>query len=471
LATLAVQILGAALGLGSHIALTWMLGSEVEYGIYLVGLSTIVLAAVPVVYGWDTVLMRYLPTFDERRVAEPSADDADGGIAFAAETRQQHIEAASRLSRFAAFRLTRSSLAAVVVGSVVALLGSRVAVGFDRWTAITASCVIASVPLLAWSLLRQGALRGRHRGAASAIPELIVRPTMTVALTAVAVALGGHATGDLVLIAQVVAAMAAVWLGSRLLPDWLRRNLMPTWSSTEHRSTAEATIESPRETTDGAPATAALSESQGSERSAWHQLALASTLTGMAVTLTLRVDEWLLGMMVGPAAAGIYGPASRFAGFVVFGLNAVNPVLAPLLAAHKDDRVLCQRLAKRGARLTALVSTPLALICMLWPELLLGVLPAVYSEASGVLRILAFAQWINTLAGSVGILLAMTGFHRHLAVILVGAALLDIALCLMLIPPYGPTGAAVATAVTIITWNIAAWWVVRVKLGIDASAL
>lgn len=461
LATLAVQVVGAALGLGVHVALTWMLNSEVEYGLYLVGMSTVMLFSVPVIAGWDTALMRYLPTFDERKASLAISDHAiDGDTALATE-RQRRISSAALLTRFAAAQLTRNSLIAFGIGAVLALGLYVAGFGFARWTPITVICVIVSVPMLAWSMVRQGALRGRHRGAASTIPESIIRPALTVVVTAIVVVLGVKASGDVVLISQVVAGAIALWLGSQMLPDWLRAKLVPTWTSSSERLLAD--LSEPNDSGAGTHSETSVHD--------WSQLARASVITGIATVVTVRIDEWLLGLMIGPATAGLYGPASRFAGLVVFGLNAVNPVLGPLLADHRDDRQQCQRLAKRGARLTALVSSPLALVCLIWPELLLSVLPEAYSESANMLRILAFAQWINTLAGSVGTLLAMTGYHRHLAVILVAAALLDVVLCLALIPWLGAMGAAIATAATIICWNVAAWMTVRVKLGIDASAL
>ncbi|HRF00036.1 MAG TPA: hypothetical protein PLI18_05930 [Pirellulaceae bacterium] len=295
-ATLAVHLIGAALGLLVHVALTWLLGSETEYGIYLVALSTVTIAAVPVVAGWDTVLTRYLSEYDERREGSGS-----GGLPTAVEAseqtaRQQRAEA---VTRHAAARLTRWSLLSVGIGLAIAVAIAAAPATFRPWTPVTAIGVAISIPIVAWTLLRQGALRGRHRGALSIVPEAIVRPTMTVAVSALAIGLGAAATGNLVLLAQVVAGSAALICGSRFLPRGLRQAMLPNWNG--RRGGLD-------------PIDACGAEAVES----WRRMAGASLLTGVAVAVTMRVDEWLLGLMVGPDAAGIYGPASRFAAFVAF---------------------------------------------------------------------------------------------------------------------------------------------------------
>ena len=87
---------------------------------------------------------------------------------------------------------------------------------------------------------------------------------------------------------------------------------------------------------------------------AWKSLAVSATIMGLAFVVLNRIDEFLLGIMDSPATAGLYGPASRYAMFVTFGLSVVNPMLGALIARHQDDRAELQRLVKRSARLAAI---------------------------------------------------------------------------------------------------------------------
>ncbi|MCA9106850.1 MAG: polysaccharide biosynthesis C-terminal domain-containing protein [Planctomycetales bacterium] len=450
LLTFGIQGSAAALGLGLHVALTWLLQSETQYGLYLMAMSTITIAAVPIVAGWDTVLMRFLAQYDARPgnagpgdappAQEPSSDPGH------AAKRNSDVNASLDVSALAARNATLYSLAWFALSLLVGwwlLQSERVPVG---WSRTIQACVIVSVPFLAWSMLRQGALRGRHRGAISTIPESILRPVITVSGVALAALLGTQLNAEVVMLSAVVAGAIAMLAGSLMLPEWLRVVLVPRFNARDAAAS---------------PSNTAI----------WRHLASASLMSGLAIVLIQRVDEWLLGWLVSPAESGVYGPASRFAGLVVFGLNAVNPILAPMLAASQHDRAECQRLAKRGARLSLLISTPLTLALVFFPRLFLGALPEAYSVGAIVLQILAVAQWVNAFCGSVGNILSMTGHHRDLARILLFSASMNIALNLLLIPAFGALGAAIATGTSIITWNILAWLAVKMRLGIDASAI
>ncbi|MCU4137989.1 MAG: Membrane protein involved in the export of O-antigen and teichoic acid [Thermodesulfobacteria bacterium] len=50
------------------------------------------------------------------------------------------------------------------------------------------------------------------------------------------------------------------------------------------------------------------------------------------------------------------------------------------------------------------------------------------------------------------------------------AAGINIMLNFSLIPSLGPKGAAIATAISMITWNVILWWFVRKRLGINSLA-
>jgi O-antigen/teichoic acid export membrane protein len=70
----------------------------------------------------------------------------------------------------------------------------------------------------------------------------------------------------------------------------------------------------------------------------------------------------------------------------------------------------------------------------------------------------------------VGILLNMTGHERTTAKGRFISTSLNVGLNLLLIPLFGISGAAVATAIALATWNILLWWAVRKQLGINSLA-
>ena len=439
LATLIVNLIAAVFGLLLHVALTWFLGNETEYGIYLVAVSAINLLVIPIIAGWDTVLTRFLSQYGKDGLTDKS--------------RHLYAEASRKL-------LLRCCVALPLLALVLIPILNY---GFPRsWAAANAwtyGVVIACVPPLALSLLRQGALKGLHRPAASLLPESIVKPLSVIGVLLLLISLGNRPTGTLALFSHLGASILAFLLGTLLLPRMLRQGWLRT-------------IFSERVPQTSADSNQGVGDAEENPRkAAWKSLAVSATIMGLSFVVLSRIDEFLLGIMDSPATAGLYGPASRYAMFVTFGLSVVNPMLGALIARHQDDRAELQRLVKRSARLAAIISTPLAMGMMFAPEIPLSLLPPAYLSATCALRILAAAHWINTLFGSVGMVLMMTGHHRDLAVILVLTSILDVILNILLIPQLGDIGAAVATGTSIVVWNAAAWVMVRVRLGINTSAV
>ena len=73
--------------------------------------------------------------------------------------------------------------------------------------------------------------------------------------------------------------------------------------------------------------------------------------------------------------------------------------------------------------------------------------------------------------GSVGVLLLMTGHEREAGIGMGVAVLLNSALNLLLIPAWGINGAAVASGLSIVCWNLILLVLVRKRLAIHPTIL
>jgi O-antigen/teichoic acid export membrane protein len=90
--------------------------------------------------------------------------------------------------------------------------------------------------------------------------------------------------------------------------------------------------------------------------------------------------------------------------------------------------------------------------------------------ARPALLILAGGQLINALAGSVGLLMAMTGHQVESSIVLAVSAGLNVGLNYLLIPRYGLVGAALATGISTVVWNVTLAVRVRRLLGVRSTA-
>ena len=217
-------------------------------------------------------------------------------------------------------------------------------------------------------------------------------------------------------------------------------------------------------------ARAASARFQGRE---WLASAMPLTLIGGAGIINSQTDILMLGFFQDPGAVGIYRVAAQGAALVAFGLQAANAVIAPQFARlyAKQDMARLQRLVTASARAILLVSLPVATVFVLFGGILAGwVFGPEFVKSQAPLAILAAGQLVNVAMGSVGFLLNMTGHEGDVARTLLITAGMNIILNLVLIPPFGMAGAAIATTISLASWNIMLHVAVRRRIGINSTA-
>jgi O-antigen/teichoic acid export membrane protein len=168
-------------------------------------------------------------------------------------------------------------------------------------------------------------------------------------------------------------------------------------------------------------------------------------LGGLLSLVNLRLDVAILGALAGPAVLGVYAIASKYAELLRLPGLAVTYVLYPAFARRGggDVRARTRSLLPRAAWLNAAAAVPLGLGAAL-------VLPLVYGSA---FRAAVHPAWI-LLAGLLGESVAglitayLYGIGRPgLNSLAIGAGVVvTVAGDLVLIPPFGAVGAAVASA-------------------------
>jgi O-antigen/teichoic acid export membrane protein len=131
-----------------------------------------------------------------------------------------------------------------------------------------------------------------------------------------------------------------------------------------------------------------------------------------------------------------------------------------------------QRMITLAARSTLILALPAALVLILFARQILGnVFGPAYETGAACLAILCAGQLINSGAGSVGLILNMTGHERDSAFGLGIGALTNVTLNIALIPLFDIAGAALATGTSLIAWNIVLALRVHQRLGLDSTAL
>jgi len=179
-----------------------------------------------------------------------------------------------------------------------------------------------------------------------------------------------------------------------------------------------------------------------------------------------QADKILLGRYLDVRQVGIYAVAMALVGFVPIALQSVNQIFSPTISELHATRnhSMLQLLYATLTKWVLILTIPLALTMIVFARPLMAIFGPSFAPGAAVLAIGAAGQLLNCAVGSVGFLLLMSGNQFQLVKIQAMNAILLIALGLILVPRMGTIGAALATAITVITTNLWLLKAVRSKL-------
>ncbi|MBK7822195.1 MAG: polysaccharide biosynthesis C-terminal domain-containing protein [Tessaracoccus sp.] len=184
------------------------------------------------------------------------------------------------------------------------------------------------------------------------------------------------------------------------------------------------------------------------------------------------LDVLIVGSLVGPAAAGVYGGASRFvqAGLVID--SALRVVVGPRLSAllHKKDSEGVQELYGLASVWLVLFASPLYVVLGLYAPVVLKILGSDFEAGAAALGILCVGAAVTFLAGNVHSVLLMSGRSGWAAFNKGVVVAVNIAGNLVLVPVWGLTGAAAAWALSMLLDALLASVQVRAFIGLRFQA-
>lgn len=415
LGNLVIKVGGALVGLLVSVIMARGLGAE-GYGVYALAFSVVALLSVPVQLGLPTLLVREVARY---HVGERW--DLMRGV----------------LRRADEVVLLLSAAIGVTTGAVMWELTGRVEVT----QLATLALALVLLPLMALSSLRGAALRGLRHVLLSQLPEIIIRPGSLLLLAGLAFLFGGFTPPQAMALYCVAAALAFV-AGAMLL-----RRVRPN----EIGATVPAY-----------------------ETAAWLRSALPlALLSGLQIVIS-QTDVMMLGLLASKQEVGLYRVAVSGSELVVFALAAVNLVAAPLIARlhSSSERDRLQAVVTFSARLALGGALPVGLALIVFGSPIIGFAYGDgFRPAHVALAIVCFGQVGSAAMGSVGLILNMTGHERDTVKAFAVTAAVNVLLNLALIPRYGIEGAAAASSIALVLWNIVLCWKVWIRLGIRSHAL
>ncbi len=182
-------------------------------------------------------------------------------------------------------------------------------------------------------------------------------------------------------------------------------------------------------------------------------------LSASMMLLLQWIDVVILGYYVTTADIGIYNVAvkvSMISSIILFSINSIAaPKFSELFSKNKLDEL--KELVKQTSKLIFVVSIPILLLIFMGKDYILNFFGKEFIYGSMSLNILILGQLVNVICGSVGYILIMTENQKIFRNIILITTLLNIVLNIFLIPLLGILGAAIASMICIILWNISSY--------------
>lgn len=189
----------------------------------------------------------------------------------------------------------------------------------------------------------------------------------------------------------------------------------------------------------------------------WLFSLLPLTLIGGLQIIVTKTDVVMLRFFAGPTEVGIYHIASQLGNLTLIAKAGVMLVVGPRFARHyrEGDNAGLQKELTSAARFVFLAGLPVVVGLVAVGRPLIGwFFGEEFVSAYSAMVILSLGYLTLALFGSIDTLLKMTNNEHVLLHSIAIAIVLNIALNALLIPEYGPMGAAIATATSMISWRL-----------------
>jgi O-antigen/teichoic acid export membrane protein len=183
---------------------------------------------------------------------------------------------------------------------------------------------------------------------------------------------------------------------------------------------------------------------------------LPMMLSSSILVLMSWMDTFIMGVYETETEVGIYNVAVKITTLSVFSLQAINSILAPKIAKSyaKHESIVYRKLIQFSTKINFFITFIVVGLIIMLSSFLLGLFGEGFESGIYVLFILCVGQLINSLSGSVGVVMQMIGEQKMYQNLIVIALAINLILTVILTPVYGGIGAAIATVISMVFWNI-----------------
>ncbi len=414
LSSFIVKSLGVLLTFILNIVLARTLGAK-EYGIYVLSFSWIALLGILATVGLDIAIIRFVPTYNKQK-------------------KWALLKGIILKSR----QISILSSTIIAILSILIALALRNHINRDLEYTFLTGCVL--LPLYVIVRINQAIFRGFKKIILALTPESVGHPLLLICIAILFYsyypsALKASYMMIVTVIIYLIISVITFIILNRILPYNIEE-ITPSFKTSD-----------------------------------WIKVAIPLFLISGLYIILSRTDIVMVGAIKNAKASGCYSVASNVSAFVAFGLLSINSILAPMISEYHGmgDKKSLQGLITTASLIITAFSIPVAIFLVVCGKWILQLFGTAFLTAYPALVILIIGQTISSLIGSVGYIMIMTGHQNAAAKIVLVGAIGNILLNCILIPIWGMNGAAVATTISTIWWNVAMYIFVKKRLHIEPT--
>lgn len=405
-----IRVVNAMIAFASQILLARWMG-QTEYGVYVYVWTWVLLLGGTTSLGLASAPQRFIPEY------------TDSGNA-------------SLLRGF----LLGSRVLAMITSTLIAGLGVlgiwAFSAWFDSWVLIPLYLAMVCVPMYVLTDVQDGISRTHNWIDVALAPAYFVRPLLILGLLGVMSYAEFAPTATTAMIATVIATWATSMAQLIMLERRLKGRVAP----------------GPR----------------AYETKTWMKVSLPIFMVEGFYLLLAYTDVIVLSAFHPPHDVAVYYAAVKVMSLVAFVSFSVSAAVAHRFTEYAvaGDREKLSAMVRDAARWTFWPSLAgcVILIALGWP--ILWLFGGDFTSGYPLLFVIAVGLLARAVVGPLERLLNMLGEQNICAAVYGGAFLLNVALCLLLVPSMSAMGAAIATSITLVSESIALFWVTRKRLGL-----
>ncbi|MCH7785013.1 MAG: oligosaccharide flippase family protein [Bacteroidetes bacterium] len=412
--SLIVKFLSALFALINGVLLANLLTVK-DFGIYILALTTITIISIPVSLGLPNLITRYISKYEVNK----------------------NIAAIKGILIRSNQLVLLTSLLAFIIAFLLYIIWWK---NYPENVVSTFWYAFLLMPLLVFGSLRAAALRGLKFIILGQLPETFLRNIFLTFSLLVAIFYDINMSPHMAMILHGIAAALAFIIGYLFLKRKLLtrlKNITPVFKN-----------------------------------KLWFKETIPFSITSGVQVIKTKLLTFILVIFGSLEAVAIFDIAMRGATLVSFTLDALNTAISPYLSSafEQNKKETLQRIVTKSARIIFVFSLPVALIFIFFGKSILELLFAKAYVISYIpLVILCIGQLVNSLTGSVGTVLNMTGNQKYFSKIQIQMMILSALLSVPLIIYYSVIGAALTFSFVIISQNIILVILVRKKLKINTT--